>query len=196
MNDDLRSQHRYAVAEADQLVRRIAPDDLARGTPCGDWTLADLLAHMIGQHRGFAADARTGDAPVSAYDPRAFTLDEWEASVADLLVAFEEADPDGHAVLCEIAPTALPMNRVVSAQLLDTVVHTWDIARSVGEWYEPPAELAGRVAEIARSVPDDARRTRTNSAFAPARRNSGSEWATTLAHLGRDPGPLDEPEVT
>ncbi len=196
MTVDLRSHHRSAVADAAQLVRRVSPDDLAGSTPCGDWTLADLLAHMIGQHRGFAAAAREGDAPGAAYTPQPFTLASWDASVADLLAAFDEADPDGQAVLCEIAPTPLPMSRVVAAQLLDTVVHSWDIARALGEWHEPSAELGSLVAEIARSVPDDDRRTRPNSAFAPSRRHSGSVWATTLAHLGRDPDSLDEPEVS
>ena len=161
--------------------------DLGNRTPCGDWKLADLLAHMVGQHHGFAAAARDGDAPVEAYAPRSFDLANWDESVAGLLAAFAGADPEGSAVLREIAPTALPMSFVFSAQLLDTVVHTWDVAQSLGEPYEPPADLAETVVAIAESVPDDARRTRANAAFAPAVPAAGSAWARALAHLGRQP---------
>lgn len=187
MDADLRTQHRLAVEQAGVLVRRVQPGHLARPTPCGDWTLADLLAHMVGQHFGFAAAARHGDAPVEAYAPRSFELASWDESVADLLAAFAGADPAGSAVLREIAPTARPMSFVFSAQLLDTVVHTWDVAQSLGESYEPPAELAETVAAIAQSVPDDARRTRPDAAFAPAIAPSGSAWERALAHLGRQP---------
>jgi uncharacterized protein (TIGR03086 family) len=187
MAPDLCAQHRRALTDADRLVRQIASADLGNPTPCGDWTLADLLAHMTGQHRGFAAAARAGDAPVDAYAPLLFTLEEWDASVADLLTAFADADPEGEAVLREIAPIPLPMSRVVSAQLLDTAVHAWDIARSLGRPYEPSADLAASVGEIAVSVPDDARRTRPGAAFAPAVRTPGTAWESALAHLGRDP---------
>jgi len=187
MDADLRAQHRLAVEQAGEFVRRVQPGHLARPTPCGDWTLADLLAHMVGQHFGFGAAARHGDAPVEAYAPRPFDLAVWDESVADLLAAFAAADPAGQAVLREIAPAALPMAFVFSAQLLDTVVHTWDVAQSLGEPYEPSAELAETVAAIARAVPDDARRTRPNAAFAPALASTGSAWERTLAQLGRQP---------
>ena len=49
-----------AVRASVQVVYRAGPADLARSTPCEDWTLADLLAHMTAQHNGFAA-AATGD---------------------------------------------------------------------------------------------------------------------------------------
>jgi uncharacterized protein (TIGR03083 family) len=49
-----------AVRASVQIVSRASAADLARPTPCPDWTLADLLAHMTAQHNGFAA-AAAGD---------------------------------------------------------------------------------------------------------------------------------------
>ena len=54
----LRDLDRAAVLEAARLAGRIQPDDLGRATPCDGWDLAALLAHLSGQHRGFAAAAR------------------------------------------------------------------------------------------------------------------------------------------
>jgi hypothetical protein len=104
-----------------------------------------------------------------------------------LVEAFAEADLDGEAVLVEIAAAPLPMAFVVRAQLLDTVVHAWDVARALGVPYVPSAELVAAVADGAAAVPDDGRRTRPGAAFAPARPVQGSEWERALAQLGRDP---------
>jgi uncharacterized protein (TIGR03086 family) len=187
--DDPRPLHRTALHDADALVRRIGPQDLGRPTPCAGWDLADLLAHMVGQHLGFAAAVREGTAPADAYLPRPWTLDRWTSSVTALTEAVAAADLDARAVLVEIAPDPLPMRRVVGAQLLDTVVHTWDVARALGVPYVPSAELVAAVARGASAVPDDGRRTRPGAAFAPARAGQGSAWERALAQLGRDPWP-------
>jgi uncharacterized protein (TIGR03086 family) len=184
---DLRSQHRDALDATTRYVLRTTSEDLDRPTPCAEWTLGDLLAHMIGQHHGFAAAVREGNAPHAAYAPVSFTVEAWEASVSALLAAFGGANLSSTAVEVELAPTPLPIDRIVAAQFLDTVVHTWDVARSLSDPYTPGAEVAEIVARIADSVPDDERRERAGSAFAPALQHDGTTWERALARLGRDP---------
>jgi hypothetical protein len=46
-----------AVRASVQVVSQASAADLGRPTPCADWTLAELLAHMTAQHNGFAAAA-------------------------------------------------------------------------------------------------------------------------------------------
>jgi hypothetical protein len=142
---------------------------------------------MVGQHLGFAAAVRDGDAPRTAYLPVPFTAEDWAGSVALLRDTFARADLTATAVEVELSPTALPVGRLVAAQFLDTVVHTWDVARSLGERYEPPVEVAELVAGIAAAIPDDNRRTTIDAAFAPARAQVGTTWERALARLGRDP---------
>jgi uncharacterized protein (TIGR03086 family) len=184
---DLRPQHRAALDEATRFVRRVTDDDLTRATACVDWTLRELLAHMVGQHLGFAAAVRNGTAPRAAYAPIPFTLEEWDASVAGLLDAFAHADLAAPAVELELAPVPLPIGRLVAAQFLDTVIHTWDVARSLDEPYLPSAEVAEVIAGIAEGIPDDDRRCASDAAFAPARPSGGTRWEQALARLGRDP---------
>jgi uncharacterized protein (TIGR03086 family) len=185
--DDLRPLHRLALDDADALVGRVGPDDLARPTPCAGWDVAALLAHMIGQHHGFAAAVRDGTAPFTAYAPRPFTPAAWTGSVRTLRDAFAAADLGGTAVLVEIARDALPLHRVVGAQLLDTAVHAWDLARGLGLQYVPAADLAAAVAAVAVAVPDDERRHRPGAAFAPSLPAGDTDWERALARLGRDP---------
>jgi uncharacterized protein (TIGR03086 family) len=191
--DDLRPLHRRALDDADALVGRVGPDDLARPTPCAGWDVAALLAHMIGQHHGFAAAVRDGAAPLTAYAPRPYTPDAWAGSVRTLRGAFAAADLGGTAVLVEIASEALPLHRVVGAQLLDTVVHAWDLARGLGLPYVPAADLGAAVAALAVSVPDGERRHRPGAAFAPSLPAGDTDWERALARLGRDPRPVGPP---
>jgi len=188
MPDDLRPLHRAALDDADRLVGRVTPADLARPTPCAGWDLADLLAHMIGQHHGFAAAVRDGNAPAAAYAVRPWTPAGWAESVRTLREAFAAADPGRAVVLVEIAPAALPLRRVVGAQLLDTVAHTWDVARALGREHVPAAELVAVVAAVAAAVPDGEHRDRPGGAFARPVPAQGTDWDQALARLGRGSG--------
>jgi uncharacterized protein (TIGR03086 family) len=188
--------HRTALAIAGEHVDAVDERDLDQPTPCDQWTLADLLAHMIGQHEGFALAARAGTAPVSAYAPVPFRRERWDSSVAAILDAFESAALDDTAVLVELAPDPLPLSLVVGAQLLDTVVHTWDLATALGRAFQPPDELASAAAELATLVPDDPDRSGPDEAFGPSLPGAGSPWERVLARLGRDPRPPDHRSET
>src|SRR6202021_3891382 len=65
---DIRPLHRTAVLHSIGIVNAAARDDFGRPTPCGDWTLLDLLAHMTVQHRGFAAAARGAGADLEKWN--------------------------------------------------------------------------------------------------------------------------------
>src|SRR5690606_28912714 len=107
-----RMDHRELFHEAmqgtDAHVRTVTDADLSRATPCEGWTVADLLAHMIGQQDGWAAAVTDGDAPPSAYAPVPFTQAAWRASADRLLHAFDGADLAATVVVRELTPRPLP----------------------------------------------------------------------------------------
>jgi uncharacterized protein (TIGR03086 family) len=179
----LRSLHRTAMALADEHVRDITPGDLHHATSCTDWDLGPLLAHMIGQHNGFARAVRDGDAPRSSYAPVPFTPLAWAASVELLLNNFATAEPTTTLTAVELSPTPLLLQQVVGAQLLDTVAHTWDIAQARGRLFEPSGDLLDTVTMLATTIPDGARGS--GAAFAAVVPSHGDAWQRTLALLGR-----------
>ncbi|MDE9367270.1 TIGR03086 family metal-binding protein [Luteipulveratus sp. YIM 133132] len=188
MSRDLRPLHRQALQAAGERVRRVRDGDLLLATPCAGWTLADLLAHLVGQHRGFAAALRDGTAAPEAYRPVPFTQDAWASSADELTEAFAAADLDRPVLQLELHPTRpLPGSFLLGAQLLDTVVHTWDVAASLGESYVPPPAHQQVVLELAERIPDGAERRSEGAAFAPARAVPGDGWDRALGLLGRDP---------
>ena len=111
-------------------------------------------------------------------------------SAYDLVFAFAEADPDAGIIEPALHPTReLPLPTVVGAQLLDTVVHTWDVARSLDLQYHPTRDITAAVLEVATTVPDGPLRRSPGSAFAPAMLPpvDAMPWERALAYLGRDP---------
>ncbi|BDM70417.1 hypothetical protein HEK616_39040 [Streptomyces nigrescens] len=186
--------HAQAVRGSVTLVRRVRPEDLTRPTPCAAWTLADLLAHMTVQHHGFAAAARgDGRDPVN-WAVRPLGLDPVAAygAAAELVIAAFAAvdDPDRECHLPEFTTAqAFPARRAIGFHLIDYVVHSWDVARTLGLGYDPGPELLRAALPIARAVPDDDSRLAPGSAFRPGLPADGTtgELDRILALLGRSP---------
>jgi uncharacterized protein (TIGR03086 family) len=183
--EDRLALHAEAMAVLDTVVAHVTDDDLARPTPCVGWTVADLLAHEVGQHFGFAAAVRDGDAPESAYLPVPFTPESWRDSVEVILSAFGAADPDAPVTERELAQVPLPLRVVVDAQLLDLLAHTWDLAKGLGHEFAPPDHLAADFLRMAEAIPD--RAYGEGLAFGERLAPEGSDWERALRLLGRDP---------
>jgi uncharacterized protein (TIGR03086 family) len=191
----LRPLHRRALADGAALVRDVTPGDLGRDTPCAGWDVLALIAHVVGQHHGFALAVRHGDADLNAFHPQPpepdRVADRWVESADALDSALDDAPPDRPVRLAEISPDArFPLALVVAMQLVDTLAHTWDLARGVGRDYRPAPELVAAGLEIARLVPDDETRHRPDAPFAPAvpGPDDADDWDVMLRLLGRDPG--------
>jgi len=91
-------------------------------------------------------------------------------------------------LLIEINPdSAVPVATAVGMHLLDTVIHTWDVASSLGNPYRPDNELLTIVAAGAKQVPAGTSRSRPGAAFAPAVTTDQTDpWLEALALLGRE----------
>ncbi len=183
--EDRLALHREAMALLDGVVQHVTDDDLERPTPCAGWTVADLLAHEVGQHLGFAAAVRAGDAPVSAFAPVPFDAETWRDSVETILSAFARADPEAPVTARELVEDPLPLRIVVDAQLLDLLAHTWDLAQGLGHDFAPPDHLAEDFHRMARAIPD--RAYGEGHAFRERLDPEGSPWEQGLRLLGRDP---------
>jgi len=164
---------RVAVLAAAEVACRIRPADLDRATPCDGWTLADLLAHLSVQHRGFAAAARGEGGDLAVWVPRPPAPDpvaDFLAATAEVLTTFG-ADGVGVAPfrLPEISTTMeFPATQAMRFHFIDYVVHAWDLARSTGTGtgLDLDQPVLAAAWEVAQQVPDTSR-GRPDSPFAP-----------------------------
>jgi uncharacterized protein (TIGR03086 family) len=190
----MRDLDRAAVLAAAAVACRIRPADLERPTPCDGWDVATLLSHLSVQHRGFAAAARGEGADLAVWAPRPPAPDpvaDFLAATADVLTAFgADGLADRPFRLPEISPVmAFPPIQAISFHLVDYVVHSWDLARSIGTRPEldlPTLKAAWSVTQL---IPDSSREG-PGAPFAPriAAPPDAPLLDRIVAALGRDPG--------
>jgi uncharacterized protein (TIGR03086 family) len=190
---DLLDLNRTAVLASVEVVAHLRVGDLGRATPCSEWTLAELLAHMTVQHNGFAAAARGAGGDPAVWRVRPLGADpvaEYTAAAHDVLAAFAaDGVLDRELTLPEFRPVStFPAARAIGFHLIDYVVHGWDVARSIGIPYELDPDLAEPALRIAMAVPNGGNRLEPGAAFAPALTNAAATpLDRILAALGRSP---------
>jgi uncharacterized protein (TIGR03083 family) len=136
----LEALHEYQ----DVFLATIVEADPAVPVPwCGDWTVRELVEHLAGVHRWAAGRARMAHATPLGAGP--FDLAELYAlSVADVRAALSELDPDARAwtLLDDGVPPAEQVGTVRfwhRRQMLETLVHTWDLRVAIGLDFDPGA---------------------------------------------------------
>jgi uncharacterized protein (TIGR03086 family) len=191
---DIRDLDRRALAVSVDLVQAVSDDQLNRPTPCAQWTLRQLLGHMIGQHYGFAAAARgvTGDR--SVWDDRPVHSDfraAYASAVSEVTAAFGTEDLLFRRLwLPEIREDGtFPAQMAIGFHFLDYIVHGWDVARSVGVPVAFEADLIDEVLVRAAQVPEGETRLAAGAAFRPtvAVPEGASPLDRVVAMLGRSP---------
>ncbi|MEV0670811.1 TIGR03086 family metal-binding protein [Mycobacterium sp. NPDC050441] len=194
---DLRPLHRVAVLRSVEAVDAVHSSDLDRPTPCAEWTLADLLAHMTVQHRGFAAAARGNGADEAVWEVatvtdavRADPAGTYAAAAHDVLDAFAaDGITEATFALPEFGPGAtFPGALAIGFHLVDYAVHGWDVAAALGSPYELPADVVTAVLPLVMAIPDGDFRDTAASPFDRAANDSAAtDFEKILAHLGRRP---------
>lgn len=189
---DLLTAHRRAILASVDIVNTVGRTDLQRPTPCAAWDLADLLAHMTVQHRGFAAAARGSGSDLALWDPDTVRdtqdpVGDYAAAVHDVLDAFAGADPESHFALPELG-TSVPAEMAIGFHLIDYAVHGWDVAAGLGVPFTLPDDVVAAALPLALAVPDGDFRSMPDAPFGPARTDdSTTDFERLLRHLGRDP---------
>lgn len=192
---DVVALNRAAVEASVELVRRATDGDWSRPTPCEGWDLSDLVAHMTVQHHGFAAASEGAGTelepwqPVKSDDPVA----AYEQAAERVIAAYAAPGVlDREFWLPEISTEIrFPAATAIGFHYLDYVVHSWDVARTLGVPVPLGDEVIEPVLAIAERIPDDESRERPGAAFGHAVRDTSDTGNSSLdrimALLGRNP---------
>lgn len=178
-----------AAHSAEAVLARLEPGGHDRPSPCPEMTVAQVAAHLIGGIRGFADVAEGGELRLDAdLDPdlgEESPAGAYRAAVDRLLVAFA-----GPGRLDSVYP--MPWGPTTGVQLLgfeliETVVHGWDIARGLGVEFQVDDDVVRATLAGARLWVDDS--VRVPGMFGPEVPVSDVPPLDELvAYLGRDPG--------
>ncbi|MEY4230522.1 MAG: hypothetical protein RLZZ362_1371 [Actinomycetota bacterium] len=193
MNDGLLPLVIRAVDEAEPLVASVAPPD-RRPTPCPDLDVESLVAHLIGGLAGFA-DVAQGRPLAFGADPDLTARGAGPAfrSEADRMIeGFSAPGMVDRTFTMPWGPTT--GTQLLGFELIEVVVHGWDIARSLD--VPPPFDddVVAAALEGARAWVDDS--VRTPQLFGPevAVADDAPVFDRLVGFLGRDPA--NRPPVT
>src|SRR5438046_1539898 len=87
---DVSERYARIAAGFDRRVRGIEPNAWLRPTPCTEWTVRDVVAHVVSVHRHVVAGLDASAPPPPATDPDLVAA--WTAATAEVGAAL--ADPE------------------------------------------------------------------------------------------------------
>ncbi|RDI25554.1 TIGR03086 family metal-binding protein [Lentzea flaviverrucosa] len=155
---DLIQAHGVAMTEFDRRVRQIAPDQWSLGTPCREWSVRDLVGHLVHEQlwapellAGCTA-AQVGDRfdhDNLGDDP----LVSWVVAAAAAREAW--LGPFALAKPVTVSSGKLDAEEYCWQMTADLAVHSWDLARSIGADERIDPDLASAVLKYVERNIDD-----------------------------------------
>ncbi len=163
-----------AAEKWDEVASRIGDDDWGKPTPCDGWTVRDLVDHAM------RWQARGGDVFGADVGPDA----DWATLRPALAVALADpANLKGQAE--QLGGT--PKQAVAGLITADLLVHSWDLARSIGVDATLPEAAAESTLRGLRQLPEAM--LRSDRMFGPAVdiADDASTQDKLIAFVGRRP---------
>jgi uncharacterized protein (TIGR03086 family) len=147
---DILDLDRRALAAAGDQVARVSADQLGAPTPCLDWTLRELLAHMVAHNHGFAAAARGQTVPAAVWDGGQVGDHPYPAYAESAQTASDAfAAPGALDRQIELPGLgAFPLRIAIGFHFVDYLIHGWDVARAIGVTSGPSAGAEGPDSEL------------------------------------------------
>jgi uncharacterized protein (TIGR03086 family) len=120
--------YRSATSGVVAMARRLTPEQLTWATPCADWSVQDVLDHLV-DGTGYLASA-LGAAPSERTGPG--TASGLEAGVSTCLDRM--ADP-GNLAHRSTSPLGFEWSgaEATAGTFMDVLIHTWDLATATGQ---------------------------------------------------------------
>ncbi len=147
---DILDLDRRALAAAGEAVAEVTAAQLDGPTPCRDWTLRDLLTHMVAHNHGFAAAARSEAVPAAVWDGTPVG-DQPYPAYAESAKAASDAFAAPGALDRQIELPGLgsfSLRIAIGFHFVDYLIHGWDVARAIGLTSGPGGEPEGPGSEL------------------------------------------------
>lgn len=171
--------YRAATDRVVAVVEAVAPDQLTWPTPCSEWTVQQLIDHLIdGADYLLAAATGADQVPAGGADYR--------MRVAGVLTALEV--PGALKRVC-VSPLGFdwPVMDAVAGTFMDVLIHTWDLAHATGQDERLDTQLVEACAVM--FLPEMPRRGREAGIVGPevVLPEGASAQDRLLAAMGRTP---------
>lgn len=144
-----------AVASARPVLASVRPEHMTSPTPCGSWTVRDLIIHMIDAPIFTAVVMETGDSAshfAAPVDPATGDyLTAYDGATSRAVAAFRADGAMSKLVTLPVVGE-LPGASLAALATCDAFVHGWDLATATGLPAGLDADLAAAVLEAVRPL--------------------------------------------
>lgn len=145
---DLLVAHQRAQDVFASVLASVEPRQLDAPTPCAEWTVRDLIEHVIGGNERVAIRAGLRTEPAA----RPGGLGEaHQAAAAAAQAVF--AAPGGMTTMFELPIGQMPGSAFIRMRTTDALVHAWDLARATGQPTDLDPALAAGLLAASRGMP-------------------------------------------
>lgn len=170
-------------------VHRVDAEQWPAGTPCTEWSVADLVDHLIDEHlwvppllSGHRLETAGAIVKSARHTLEGDRPAAWDAASLASARAFAEQGALDRDVALSRGSTAA--SEYISEMIFDLTVHSWDLGRAIGMNEALPAELVAFTLPFAESFSGD-----TSPWFAPPQPApaDASDEERLIALTGRRP---------
>lgn len=132
------------------VVAAVTDESLDRPTPCPEYSVRHMLAHIDGLALAFTAAAAKDFGDMTNTPPGDVELvleDGWRERIPSRLAALADAwrDPSAWAGMTRAGGVDMPGEVAGLVALDEVVLHGWDLAKGTGHPYEPDDATAAVV---------------------------------------------------
>ncbi len=139
--------HRRAQDAFAGVLANVSPDQFGAPTPCSEWTVHDLIEHVIGGNERVGIWSGSTDEPPARPDD---IVAAHRASAAAAHAVF--ARPDGMSTMFKLPFAEIPGQIFIGMRTSDVLTHAWDLAASTGQSTDLDPELAAEQLAAARGL--------------------------------------------
>ncbi len=174
--------YRAATDRAMAVADAVRPEQFESPTPCTEWTVAQVIDHLVGGTE-YLLSAAHGRDPARQVN---VTSADFRRGVTDVLEAL--ALPGATERTC-ISPLGFewPVSQAVAGTFMDVLIHTWDLAHATGQDEKLDPTLVEACAAM--FLPEMPERGRAAGIIGPAVEvgDDASPQDRLLAAMGRHP---------
>jgi uncharacterized protein (TIGR03086 family) len=153
------STFRQAQDEFTKRVNRVGADQWSAPTPDDEWTVSDLVGHLVNEHLWMPPllDGHRVDEAAKIVEAAERTFadqpgEAWEAAAIGSLRAVTEPGAVDREVELSRGPT--PVTEYLDEMIFDLVVHAWDLGMAIDVREPLPDELVRHALRSAEAMGD------------------------------------------
>jgi uncharacterized protein (TIGR03086 family) len=121
------------------VLANVTADQLAAPTPCSEWTVGDLIEHVVGGNERVPQWAGGDEQPPARPDD---LIQAHRATAAAAQETF--ARPGALEAMYRLPFGEVPGHRFIGMRTTDVLVHAWDLAAATNQSTDLDPELAQR----------------------------------------------------